>query len=341
MKEVAVVILNFNGIEYLSKFLPILIENNSENSELYLADNASTDNSVLYVQNNFPSIKVILLSKNFGFAEGYNQALKQVVAKYYILLNTDVEVTPFWIEPLISQLRNPKIAACQPKVLSYHSKDCFEYAGAAGGFIDYFGYPICRGRIINNVEKDLGQYNDNSKVFWATGACLAIKSDLFHEIGGFDRDFFAHMEEIDLCWRLQLAGFEIVYTSESTVFHIGGGTLSKANPYKTYLNFRNGLMMVYKNAPKRNFLLRLVSRMIMDGIASFGYLYKGQFNDFYAVFRAHMAFYSQLKHLIEKRKLIKKITKVDANLNTIIHKSLIWEYAKNSALNFSDLNSKF
>lgn len=340
MKEVAVVILNFNGIGYLSKFLPILIKNTPENTDLYIADNASTDGSVLFVQTNFPKIKLIELSKNFGFAEGYNQALKNVKAKYLILLNSDVEVTPNWTEPLVNKLRNPKIAACQPKVLSYQNKDSFEYAGAAGGFIDYFGYPICRGRIINNLEKDLGQYDDDIEVFWATGACLAIRADLFKQLGGFDGDFFAHMEEIDLCWRLQLAGYEIAYTSESMIYHIGGGTLSKANPYKTFLNFRNGLMMVYKNAPQENFLFRLISRMLMDGIASFGYLIKGQFNDFYAVFKAHMAFYANLKTLSKKRKVVKTLTKVNPNIGTIVKKSLIWEYLKKPSLKFSDLNFK-
>lgn len=337
MAEVAVVILNYNGAHYLAQFLPILLKFNEPNSTIFVADNASTDHSIQLLESDFPEIKLLKLTKNFGFAEGYNQALKQINAKYYILLNSDVEVTQNWLPPIISQLQDANIAACQPKLLNYNQKTHFEYAGAAGGFIDYFGYPFCRGRIAENLEEDQRQYNDNSKIFWASGACLAIRADTFHEIGGFDGDFFAHMEEIDLCWRLQLAGYEISYTSASTVYHIGGGTLHKSNPFKTYLNFRNGLFMVYKNFPKKYFVLRVIGRMILDGIAALSYLPKGEFSNFVAVFKAHMQFYKSWPALRKKRKTVKSLKNAEANIATIIPKSIFWEFIKNKKLKFSDM----
>ncbi len=338
MNDVAIVILNFNGEGYLKKFLPILINFTPSECQIIVADNNSSDNSISLISSDFPSIKIISLTKNYGYAEGYNQAFKQINAKYYVLINSDVEVTKNWLPPLLNQLKKQNIAACQPKILSYHNKTQFEYAGAAGGFIDKLGYPFCRGRIINNIEEDKGQYDDCVKIFWATGACLAISSNVFHEVGGFDGDFFAHMEEIDLCWRIQLAGFDIVYTSESIVYHIGGGTLSKSNSFKTYLNFRNGLSMIFKNLPTNKFYWRILQRLFFDGIASLGYLAKGQFNDFWAVVKAHFVFYWQLKSLRRKRKFVKSISKTNIQLLNMVEKSLLFEYFKNSSLKFSDLN---
>lgn len=335
-QQTAIVILNYNGIDFLAKFLPILIENTAE-AQIIIADNASTDDSVNFLNTNFPEIRIIKLFKNFGFAEGYNHALKQVDTRYYVLLNSDVEVTKNWLPPLINQLENQSVAACQPKILSFSNKEYFEYAGAAGGFIDYFGYPFCRGRIISNVEKDNGQYDDAKNIFWATGACLAIKADLFHAVAGFDGDFFAHMEEIDLCWRLQNAGYDIIYTSESKVYHVGGGTLPKSNSFKSFLNFRNGLFMVYKNFPKKNFYLRIFLRMILDGLAGLSYFIKGNFADFEAVFKAHMAFYKNLGKLNAKRKNLQTNQQVKSKLATEYSKSIIWEFLKNSKLKFSDL----
>ncbi len=340
MNNIAVVILNFNGEKFLVKFLPILLQNTPQETIIYVADNASTDTSIALLDSNFPTIKIIRLSQNYGFAEGYNQALKQIKAQYYILLNSDVEVTSNWLPPLIEILQKENIAACQPKILAYYDKNSFEHAGAAGGFIDTFGYPFCRGRIVDNLELDLGQYNTDIKVFWATGACLAIKADLFHKYGGFDPDFFAHMEEIDLCWRLQLAGYEIAYTSKSVVYHVGGGTLPKANPFKTYLNFRNGLSMIYKNLPKKNLFWNIFTRLILDGIISLGYLFKGQFLDFFAVIKAHFSFYWQLKKLKQKRKLISVMVNNKPFEVEKAPKILIFEYFKNSKIKFENLGQK-
>ena len=340
MKETAIVILNYNGLKFLADFLPILIKNTPDSAEIIVADNASTDNSVKLLEEKFPEIGLIVLPKNYGYAEGYNQALKQINCKYYVLLNSDVEVSANWLPPLIKLLEvNPDIAASQPKILSYNEKNNFEYAGAAGGYIDYFGYPFCRGRIISNIEQDLGQYDDTKKIFWASGACLAIKSEAFHKIGGFDGDFFAHMEEIDLCWRLQLAGYEIQYTSLSTVYHVGGGTLHKSNPFKTYLNFRNGLWMIFKNMPSKYFYLRIFCRMVMDGIAALSFLAKGQFKDFKAVFKAHISFYANIPQLLKKRAEIKKLPNSQTILPSIYKLSIIWEVLKRKKIKFSDLGN--
>ncbi len=337
MEEVAIVILNFNGVNFLSKFIPTLIINTPSVAKIYIADNASSDNSVQFVKAYFEAVTIIQLAKNFGFAAGYNEALKQIKAKYLVLINSDIEVTPNWLAPLIETLQDKNTAACQPKILDYNNKQSFEYAGAGGGFIDYLGYPFCRGRIINNIEKDNGQYNNNCEIFWATGACFAIKAEKFKEIGGFDGDFFAHMEEIDLCWRLQLNGSKIVYNSQSIVYHVGGGTLHKSNPFKTFLNFRNGLVMVYKNQ-QENFFFILISRLLMDGLASIGYLLKGDFGDFFAVIKAHFAFYGQIQRLNIKRKEVKSLIKTDGKLENIYTKSILFSYLLKRMLTFPELN---
>ena len=267
MNKVAIAILNYNGKNLLEQFLPSVIKY-SNGYPIYIIDNASTDDSIEFIKRQYPAIETILLSENYGYSGGYNQGLLKINATYFILLNSDIEVTENWIGPIISLLEdNDQIAACQPKILSFLEKDKFEYAGAAGGFIDTLGYPFCRGRIFDKVETDLGQYDDTREIFWATGACLFMRSSAFQESGGFDEDFFAHMEEIDLCWRLQHLGYKIFYNHQSTVYHLGGGTLKKSNPFKTYLNFRNSLYTLYKNASFISLFWKLPLRWILDLLA--------------------------------------------------------------------------
>lgn len=303
MMKVAVVILNWNGEKFLEGFLPSVIACNTFYSKIILADNASTDNSVAYVKNNFPNVEIIQNTSNGGFAKGYNDALKQVEAEYFVLLNSDVEVTPGWMDSII-QLMNDDvtIAACQPKIRAYHDKKMFEYAGAAGGFIDKYGYPFCRGRILEKTEQDTGQYDDIREVFWATGACLFIRAKCYREVQGFDEDFFAHMEEIDLCWRLKNRGYKIMYCPSSIVYHVGGGTLSKTSSKKTYLNFRNNLILLCKNHPSEYLVSKMFLRMILDGVAGLKFLLSGQVSHFLAVLKAHKSFYAILPQTIRKRK---------------------------------------
>ncbi len=304
--KVAVVILNWNGKNFLEKFLPSVIAYNNSCSEIIVADNQSTDDSLAFLKTYYPQIRVIVNNENGGFAKGYNDALKKIEAEYFVLLNSDVEVTANWIDEVICLMDSDKmIAACQPKIKSFSDKKMFEYAGAAGGFIDKYGYPFCRGRILENIEEDKNQYNDVKEIFWATGACLFVRSNYFYEVGGFDEDFFAHMEEIDLCWRLKNRGYKIMYCPTSTVYHVGGGTLNKTSPKKTYLNFRNNLILICKNHPPKYFLLKLFIRMKLDGLAGIKFLFSGQFSHFIAVIKAHYSFYSTLGKTIEKRKKIK------------------------------------
>ena len=305
--KVAVVILNWNGKKYLEKFLPSVVSNNSSVAEIIVADNASTDDSVSFLKSNYPDIKIIQNKVNGGFAKGYNDALKYVSAEYYVLLNSDVEVTPKWIDSIIALMDNDKtIAACQPKLIDYNKRNYFEYAGAAGGFIDKFGYPFCRGRILDSIEEDKGQYNDLREIFWATGACMFVRAECFNSIKGFDEDFFAHMEEIDLCWRLKNRGYKIMYCPDSIIYHVGGGTLNKVNSHKTFLNFRNNLMLICKNHPPKYFFSKLITRMLMDGIAGCKFLLAGQFSHFFAVLKAHYCFYKSLGTTLKKRKELKK-----------------------------------
>jgi GT2 family glycosyltransferase len=294
MLKVAVVILNWNGKAFLQRFLPSVVSYSQlEGVKLIVADNGSTDDSIAFLRDSYPSVGIIALNKNYGFAEGYNRALSQIEAEYFVLLNSDVEVSPNWLEPMLALLdTNPMIAACMPKIMSAERKDQFEYAGAAGGFIDKYGYPFCQGRIFDNVETDFGQFNESRDIFWASGACMMVRGPLYKIAGGLDADFFAHMEEIDLCWRLKNRGYRIAYVSGSVVYHLGGGTLPQGNPRKTYLNYRNNLYLLYKNLPEEYVGRILFTRMILDGLSSFRFLLKGSFAEFHSVFKAHLSFYS-------------------------------------------------
>jgi len=313
MKKVAVVILNYNGKGFLEKFLPNVIENSSNVAEIIVADNKSTDDSVDFMRHNYPDIRLILNDFNGGFATGYNIALRQVNADYYVLLNSDIEVTPNWIEPVIDLMESDEeIAACQPKILSYHDKTKFEYAGAAGGFIDKYGYPFCRGRIFQEIETDNGQYNDTKEIFWATGACLFVRASLYHQYGGLDDSFFAHMEEIDFCWRLKNLDYKIMYCPSSKIYHIGGGTLPKSSARKTYLNFRNNLSLLMKNLPDGKVFWTIFYRFFLDWIAGLKFLLDGSFKDFIAVSKAHFSFIKNLPYLRKERKKYahKKVSQV-------------------------------
>ena len=284
--KVAVVILNYNGASMLSRFLPSVIEY-SQGAEIVVADNGSTDDSVPVIERDFPAVRLVQLDKNYGFADGYNRALAQVEAEYYLLLNSDVEVTQGWLVPLLTFMeQNPAAVACQPKILSYNHKERFEYAGASGGFIDRYGYPYCRGRVFDTVEVDNGQYDDVCCVFWATGAAMMVRSDAFRNAGGLDGRFFAHMEEIDLCWRMVARGGEIYVVPQSTVYHVGGATLNKSNPRKTFLNFRNNLLMLYKNLPADELHRVMCIRALLDYVAALKFLLTGAWGDCKAVLRA-------------------------------------------------------
>ncbi|RCU42637.1 glycosyltransferase family 2 protein [Chryseobacterium lacus] len=299
--RLAIAILNWNGKKWLEKFLPIVVQHSPE-ADTYIIDNASEDDSVTFVENNFPSVKVIQNSKNEGFAAGYNSGLKNIDAEIYCLLNSDVEVTQNWIPPMIALFDSDQsIAAAQPKILSYHNRNFFEYAGAGGGFIDNLGFPYCRGRIFNSIEEDKGQYDDETEIFWASGCSLFIRSKDFREQGGFDERFFAHQEEIDLCWRLKNSGKKIMYTGKSAVYHVGGGTLSNQNPEKTFLNFRNNLSMMLKNLPFPNLLWLLFFRLSLDGIAGIQFAFRHGFSHLWAVVRSHIGFYAQLPETWRRR----------------------------------------
>ena len=337
--EIAIVILNWNGEKLFDTFLPSVIENStSENIKIFVADNGSTDKSIEHIKQFYPSIKIIDLKTNYGFAEGYNQALQNVEADYLVILNSDVKVTANWIENCISQFEeDEKIAVVQPKILSFNEPQSFEYAGAAGGFIDKFGYPFCRGRILNRIETDEGQYNQSSQIFWASGACMFVRASTFRTAGGFDGDFWAHMEEIDLCWRLKSRGLKIAYQPQSVVYHLGGGTLSYGSPKKIYLNFRNNLWMLFKNLPKHQFKRIFLIRMILDGVAAIKFIVGFNFREFWAVVKAHASFYRNLGKLIQKRKETQKQVIVKEH-SEVYSKSIMWKFFIQKMRKFSDLN---
>jgi len=302
LDKIAVVILNWNGVKLLEQFLPSVIQF-SEGAAIYVADNDSTDNSIDFVKENFPTVKIVKNSGNHGFAKGYNDALKNINAEIYALVNSDIEVTENWLKPILETFNTEKqTAIIQPKILDFKNKEYFEYAGAAGGFIDKYGFPFCRGRIFDTVEKDNGQYDDNAELFWASGACFFIRKNVFYELGGFDESFFAHQEEIDLCWRAANEGHIIKYNYQSIVYHVGGATLQQGNPKKTYLNFRNSLLMLVKNLPKRGLFFVIFFRMVLDGIAGIRFLTQGKFGHTFAILKAHFSFYCLSLKYLGKRK---------------------------------------
>lgn len=304
----AVVILNWNGKHMMERFLPSVTANTTGNAEVVIADNGSTDDSLDFLHDNYPTLRIIQLDKNYGFAEGYNKALSQIEADYYVLLNDDVEVTPGWVEPVIEQMEagGPQTAICQPKLLMYDQKDTFEYAGGAGGFVDKYGYPFCRGRMFTSLEQDHGQYDDPSEIFWASGAAMFVRAEVWKKLGGLDGDFFAHMEEIDFCWRAKNAGYIVEYCPKSTIYHVGGGTLPPSNPRKTYLNFRNNMALLYKNLPKNRLLWVLTARVVLDYVAAFKFLLEKKPKEFKAVIDAHKAFHKWLPQLKQKRQTLGK-----------------------------------
>ena len=340
MDTLAIVILNYNGQSFLATFLPSVLAC-ADGHPVYVADNASTDGSLAFVRANFPTVRLIELPHNDGYAGGYNLALEHIRtqhggAAYYVLLNSDIEVTPNWISPVLSLMEaNPAIAACQPKIRSYAQRELFEYAGAAGGFMDWLGYAFCRGRLFDTLEADRGQYDDNRRVFWATGACLFVRAEVFHQTGGFDASFFAHMEEIDWCWRVQRLGHEVWACGQSMVFHVGGGTLHKSNPHKTYLNYRNSLFMLYKNWPSDGWLWSNVFlRLVLDGLSSLLFLKSGQWRDLLAVLRAHFAFYGRLPRLHRQRKALQQQDKQPVALYP---KSIVWQYFGKGKKRFDEM----
>lgn len=334
MARVSIVILNFNGRHFLEQFLPT-VKKYSVGYEIVIADNNSADGSVEYLRTSFPEIRLIPFDQNYGFCGGYNKALFQLDSKYFVLLNSDIEVTKNWVEPLIDIFeKDDKIAAIQPKLLDYKSKKKFEYAGGAGGFIDKYGYPFCRGRIFDSIEIDEGQYNDTKEIFWASGACLFIKAELFKLYSGFDEDFFAHMEEIDLCWRMKQDDYKIMYCADSEIYHIGGGTLAYSNPRKTYLNFRNSLLVLIKNLPSEELIWKLLFRWMMDFVAIIKFALSGHFKDAFMVVKAHFYILLNLNKNLNKRSDKLKIKK---HLAGIYPKFLLFSYHIARVRKFSDL----
>jgi len=327
MHKTAVVILNWNGLDFLKKFLGTVVRYSvSSDTAVYVADNGSTDGSAEWTAKNFSSVKIPTLDENHGFAGGYNLVLDQIDAKYFLLLNSDIEVTENWLQPLVSFMdTNPDAASCQPKIRSYDRRDSFEHAGAAGCFIDKYGYPFCRGRIFYHIEKDKGQYDTREDVFWSSGACMIVRSDIWKKAGGFDSSFFAHMEEIDLCWRFSKMGYRVCYIPESVVYHVGGGTLPYISPFKTYLNFRNSLFLLYKNLPGNKLQKIIFFRKILDGVAAVMFLLKGDPVNFRSVLKAHIDYYRCKKELKLKRKEVLQL-EINKTPACILNKSIVFEF---------------
>ena len=331
--DIAIVVLNYNTVHFLEQFIPKILDH-SEGCDLVVVDNASTDESKAFLNSYEPKLKTIFLEDNFGYAGGYNRALKQVKAKYYLLLNTDVEVSQNWISPLKNLLdKNPEVAAVQPKIKAYKDRNYFEYAGASGGLLDKWGYPFCRGRIFDELELDQGQYNEPMPIFWATGAAFMVRSEVFHQCGGFDQRFFAHMEEIDLCWRMQHLGYEIYVQPQSEVYHVGGGTLANGSDFKYYLNYRNNLAMLTKNLSSKFWFVTLLWKMILDGVSAINFLVGGRPSVLWQVIKAHLSFWISLPTWIKERTKIKK----GLSDKSLFQKSIVWEYFIRKRKTYSDL----
>ncbi|MGB5989789.1 MAG: glycosyltransferase family 2 protein [Marinifilaceae bacterium] len=342
MSKVAVVILNWNGRDLLERYLPSVCKNtNNKLARIYVADNASTDDSVAFVKETYPDLEIIQLDENHGFAGGYNKALAALKEKYFVLLNSDVDVAPKWVEPILEQMEaDASIAAAQPKILSDRDRSSFEYAGACGGFIDYLGFPFCRGRVLDNLEKDNGQYDSTIDVFWCSGAALFIRAELYKKVGGLDAKFFAHMEEIDLCWQLNSMGYKLICEPRSTVYHFGGATLDYNNPRKLYLNFRNSLLMMYKNLPANKLFYIMFKRMLLDGVAAVKFLLKFEFLNFKAVWNAHIDFYKMVPAYKLSRKQVQANSSI-ISFYTVITKSMVWLYYFKRERSFSDYSKYF
>ena len=329
--------MNFNGKNWLEKFIPTFITHSKNDADIYVIDNGSSDGSLPYLESNFPSIKTIHLENNLGFAGGYNEGLRRIDAEFFIIVNSDIEVSENWIPPLIKVLKNnTNISAVQPKIKSYNNKDYFEYAGAAGGFIDTLAYPFCRGRVFDNAELDKKQYDTYSEIFWSSGACMAIKSKDFKDVGGFDKDFFAHMEEIDLCWRLKNLGKNIFYTSESTVYHFGGGTLKYSSPKKTYLNYRNNLWMIHKNFKGDiPLFLFILIRLLLDQVSGIKLVLSGDLKGYISIIKAHYSYFISIRKTNDKRRQFSKLNFHE--LYGYSRKSTIWNYFILKKKTFSEI----
>ncbi len=340
-KKVAIVILNWNGAKLLEEFLPSVVEHSpSDISEIIVADNGSTDNSLAMLQEHFPSVRIIPLDRNYGFAEGYNKAIHEIDNEYVVLLNSDVEVTPGWLDAPLSALEaDPAIAAAQPKILSWHNRDHFEYAGAAGGYMDIYGYPYCRGRVLHVVEKDHGQYDTTADILWATGACLFVRTDIYKEVGGLDAEFFAHQEEVDMCWRLRSRGYRLVCTPQSVVYHVGGATLKAESPRKTFLNFRNNLLMIYKNLPERDLKRVMRARFFLDYIAAAKFLLCGHARNAKAVYDARKTFHRMRPEYAARRKENLALTTL-ADIPELMRRSLILSFYIKGKKTFTQLKAK-
>lgn len=336
--KVAIVILNWNGKHYLEKFLPSVLASSYANMEIYVADNGSTDDSIEFLSKTYPPIRLIRLPKNLGFAKGYNEALKQVSADYYVLLNSDVEVEANWLQPMVTLLeKDSSIAACQPKLLTYHNKILFEYAGGAGGWLDKYGYPFAKGRIFDVFEEDKGQYDKSEPIFWASGAALFVRSSVYQQVKGFDEYFFAHQEEIDLCWRIQLAGYKIFSCPAAIVYHVGGGTLPKGNSLKTFLNFRNNRIMLSKNLPLSKKIIVIPVRNVLDAVSAIKGLLKGDGGYFIAIIKAHLAF---IKWWLFHKKMSVFPENKKAVLSGWLQKNVAWQHFVKKKKYFSEIVEK-
>lgn len=337
----AVVILNYNGKKFFEQFLEGIVARSAPHP-VVVADNGSTDDSLHWVETHYPLVRIVRNGGNYGYAEGYNRALQHVTARYYMLLNSDVEVTANWLQPLLTLMEGQEdIAACQPKTLDFREREVFEYAGASGGFIDKYGYPFCRGRLFNRIETDTHQFDDAREVFWATGACLMVRASAFWQVGGFDADYFAHMEEIDLCWRLKNMGYRVFVQPASTVYHVGGGTLNKLSSRKTFLNFRNNLITYTKNSAPRLLVVRILFRLLLDGVAAFKFLLEGQPSHFLAVLKAHFNYYWWLKRTWRKRRTMQALAGFRFSHSHIYNGNVVAEHFLRNKQRFAELNSGF